>query len=78
MTLSTNTIERRLQVSGILLIAGLLIEAVCLLWARPISFLILLAIGGTLLFLGVLMYLLSFLRAKQSPERNPNSQRASR
>jgi hypothetical protein len=30
--------ERRLQFSGILLILGLLVEALCLLWTRPRAF----------------------------------------
>ena len=36
--MSVNPLEKRLQIAGTLLIIGLLIEAICLLWARPISF----------------------------------------
>jgi ABC-type xylose transport system permease subunit len=60
-------IERRLQVSGTLLILGLLVEAICLFWARPLSFLTFITFGGALLFLGVLVYLLSLLSIKPSP-----------
>jgi hypothetical protein len=49
--------ERRIQVAGIILIAGLLIEALCLLWARPISFVILVAVGGLFLFAGVVVFM---------------------
>jgi hypothetical protein len=65
---SANPIERWLQMSGILLILGLLIEAVCLLWARPLSFLALIGIGGAFLFLGVVVYLLSLLQTKHPSE----------
>jgi hypothetical protein len=59
--LSENPLERRLQVSGILLILGLLTESLCLLWARPLSFLALISVGGVLLFAGMAVYLLSLL-----------------
>ena len=61
MKLSENQLERRLQVSGILLILGLLTESLCLLWARPLSFLALISVGGGLLLLGVAVYLFSLL-----------------
>jgi len=67
MTPPANPIERRLQIAGTLLILGLLTEAVCLLWARPLSFLTFISIGGALLALGVAMYLLSLL-----PTKNPS------
>ena len=61
MKLSENPLERRLQVSGLLLILGLLTESVCLLWARPLSFLAFISAGGVLLFAGMVIYLLSLL-----------------
>lgn len=61
MKLSENPLERRLQAAGILLILGLLTELVCLFWARPLSFLAFISVGGALLFLGILVYLLSLL-----------------
>jgi hypothetical protein len=67
MTEGTNHIHRRFQTAGALLSLGLLTEAVCLLWARPLSFLMFISIGGALLFVGVAMYLLSLL-----PGRNPS------
>lgn len=61
MTARANSIERRIQVAGIILIAGLLIEALCLLWARPISFVIFVAVGGLFLFAGVVVFLFSLV-----------------
>jgi hypothetical protein len=61
VTARANSIERRIQVAGIILIAGLLIEALCLLWARPISFVIFVAVGGLFLFAGVVVFLFSLV-----------------
>lgn len=68
MTNNANPLERRLRLSGLLLILGLLTEAICLFWARPISFVALIAVGGTLLFLGVALYLLSLVSTWHSSE----------
>jgi hypothetical protein len=68
---ATNHVERRLQLAGTLLILGLLTEAVCLLWARPLSFLTFISIGGAFLFLGVVVYLLSLLPSESRPGTGP-------
>jgi hypothetical protein len=65
MKLSSNRLERRLQLSGILLILGLLVEAVCLLWTRPIAFVVFLGLGGLLLGLGIVLYLFSLVSGNQ-------------
>lgn len=67
---SANLLERRLQISGILLISGLLVEAVCLFWARPLSFLTFISIGGALMLLGVVVYLLSLVSGQSSRREN--------
>ena len=66
--LSANPMERRLQFSGLLLILGLLVEALCLFWTRPIAFVLFLGVGGLLLGLGIFLYLLSLV-SKNQPER---------
>ena len=68
MMLSANSMERRLQFSGILLILGLLVEALCLLWTRPLAFVLFLGVGGLLLGLGILLFLFSLISRNQ-PER---------
>jgi hypothetical protein len=60
---SANPLEKRLQISGTLLILGLLIEALCLLAAKPIAFVIFVAVGGLLLFAGVVLFLFSLVSA---------------
>jgi len=64
--LSANPMERRLQFSGIFLILGLLVEALCLLWTRPIAFVLFLGVGGLLLGLGILVFLFSLVSKNQS------------
>jgi hypothetical protein len=49
--------SRRLRISGIIVIIGLLVEALCLVWSRPIAFVVLVCIGGALIGLGVLVFL---------------------
>ena len=71
MSLSANSLERRLQFAGILLILGLLTEALCLLWARPISFVVFVTVGGAFLFFGLITYLVSLVSIKPSP---PNTE----
>ncbi len=57
MSLSENRIERRLQISGLLVILGLLVEALCLAWRGPLAFLVFLGVGGLLLFAGIIVFL---------------------
>jgi RsiW-degrading membrane proteinase PrsW (M82 family) len=54
---------RRLRISGIFVIIGLVVEALCLVWSRPIAFVVLVCIGGALIGLGVLVFLYSLLSA---------------
>lgn len=59
--LSENLLERRLQVAGLLLILGLLVQGVCLLWSRPLAFLVFAGIGGLFLLAGIIIYLFSLV-----------------
>ena len=55
------SMHRRLRISGMFIIAGLLVEACCLLWSRPIAFVVLVALGGLLIFAGVVFFLYSLV-----------------
>lgn len=57
MTTSATKLEMRLRVAGILVIIGLLVELVTLHWSHPTAFLFFLFLGGSLMFLGILLYL---------------------
>jgi len=57
--LSTNAFDRKLQISGVILIVGLLVEGLCLLSGSPIGFILFVGVGGLLIALGILYYLYS-------------------
>jgi hypothetical protein len=59
--LSTNPLEKRLQIAGVFMILGLLVEALCLVWKGPLAFLVFLGMGGILLFAGIVVYLFSLV-----------------
>jgi hypothetical protein len=61
--LSGKPLERQLQFSSVLIILGLLVEAVCLYWKGPLAFLAFLGLGGLLLFAGIAVYLYSLVSA---------------
>ena len=54
-------LERRLRISGTLIILGLIVEAVCLLWLRPLAFVLFIGFGGAFLTAGILFYLYSLV-----------------
>jgi len=60
-----NKLERRLRISGILVLAGLGVELVTLFWSHPTAFLLFMFLGGLFIFLGVVIYLLALLPAGQ-------------
>jgi hypothetical protein len=61
MKTSQMGITRRLRISGILLILGLAVEALSLVWNRPLAFLLFIGIGGLFTLLGILVYLYSLV-----------------
>jgi hypothetical protein len=63
--LSANTLEKRLQIAGILVILGLVVEALCLFWARPLAFVLFVFVGVTLLGAGSLLYLYSVVSIRE-------------
>jgi hypothetical protein len=65
MTLSANPVQRRLQISGVLIILGLMVEALCLAWRGPLAFLIFIGLGGLLLFGGIVFFLFSLVSTPQ-------------
>jgi hypothetical protein len=62
------------QLSGILLIVGLCIEAISLHWIHPIAFLAFFVIGGSFLGVGVLLFLYSIV--SRPPSSDPNDSRS--
>ena len=63
-------IEKRLRLAGMLLIVGLVVEAICLQWARPIAFILLVVVGGLYVAGGIVLYLYSLAPATEAnPDR---------
>jgi predicted membrane channel-forming protein YqfA (hemolysin III family) len=59
--LSANPLDKRRQLAGVCLALGLVVEALCLIWATPIAFVIFVALGGLLMFVGIVLYLSSLV-----------------
>jgi hypothetical protein len=59
--------EKRFRLAAMLLICGLLVEAICLLWARPLGFILLVCGGGLLCAAGIILYLYSLLSVGETP-----------
>ena len=64
MNSPTTKIEKRLRLSGLLLIAGLLVELVTLNWSHPTAFLFFLLLGGVLMAAGIATYLFSLVSSE--------------
>jgi hypothetical protein len=65
--LTANQLEKRRQVAGVFIVLGLMIEALCLIWSTPIAFVIFVAIGGLLMFAGIVLYLASLVSNVKAP-----------
>jgi len=65
--LSVNQLEKRRQFAGSFIVLGLVIEALCLIWSTPIAFVIFVAIGGLLMFVGIALYLYSLVSNLKAP-----------
>ncbi len=61
---------RRLQLSGLLVTLGLIVEAVTLFWSHPTAFLVFLGLGGLLVAAGVLLYLFSIATYPSAPPQS--------
>jgi hypothetical protein len=57
---------RTLRLSGILLILGLLVEALSLCWNNAVSFMGFVVVGGLLFASGILLFLYSLVSSKAS------------
>lgn len=66
MNTTLTRLERRLRLAGYLLIVGLLIELVTLRWAHPTAFLFFVLLGGGLMAIGILIYLLALVTGTES------------
>jgi hypothetical protein len=68
MTSIDPKLTRRLKLSGSLIGSGLAVEALTMVWSHPTAFLAFLFVGGTLVALGSLLYLLTIASAGRAAE----------
>jgi hypothetical protein len=58
---NSSRLQQKLKIAAYLLIAGLLIEAVTLYWFSPLSFMLFIGASGTLIALGIIVYLIAIV-----------------
>lgn len=63
MAENTPRLQQRLKIAAYLLIAGLMVEVLTLYWSGPISFMLFIGLGGTLVGLGIILYLIAIVAA---------------
>lgn len=56
-----NPIHARLRLAGVLIMVGLVVQALSLLWNHPLSFIAFVSIGGLLLGVGIILYLFALV-----------------
>ena len=59
--MTIEALHRRLKLSGILISAGLLVEITTLYGSHPLTFVAFILLGGSLVGMGVLLYLYSIV-----------------
>lgn len=55
------SLAKRLKIAGILIVLGLIVEGLSLVWLHPLSFVVFIAVGGSLLAAGIVLYLWSLV-----------------
>jgi predicted membrane channel-forming protein YqfA (hemolysin III family) len=75
MQTQANPLHARMRLSGAFIILGLVIQALSLLWNHPLSFIAFVTVGGLLLAIGIVLYLLTLVNmAAAPPEEAPGAQ----
>lgn len=67
MNTQPRKIEKRIRIAGILLTTGLLVELATLWSPHPTAFLFFLFVGGGLMALGIVVYLLTLVSTENKP-----------
>jgi len=58
---SVEALHRRLRLSSLLVAAGLAVEVATLFWSHPLTFVAFILLGGSLVGMGVVLYLYSIV-----------------
>jgi predicted membrane channel-forming protein YqfA (hemolysin III family) len=71
MQTQANPLHARMRLSGAFIILGLVIQALSLLWNHPLSFIAFVTVGGLLLAIGIVLYLLTLVNIGAAPPDEP-------
>jgi hypothetical protein len=69
-------VAKRIRISGICLLLGMVVEVISLMWSNPTAFLVFASVGFFLFALGLVFYLFSLVIVRWNPnpsETNPHS-----
>lgn len=66
-----NTIERRIRLASLLVIAGLLVEAASFFWRSPLSFFLFLFVACGLAAAGIVLFLISLITVGGASSETP-------
>jgi hypothetical protein len=58
--------EKRLRLSGVFVLLGLIVDVASLQWAHPTAFLVFAFIGAPLLFVGIVLFLYSLVSVQET------------
>ena len=65
-TPNVSKMQRRIRTSSTLVLVGLIVELVSLLWSHPTAFVVFLALGASLMGVGILIYFYSLVSIPES------------
>jgi hypothetical protein len=68
--MSITKIQRRVQVSSMLVLLGLFVELVSLVWSHPTAFVLFVIPGALLMAAGAVVYLYSLVSVSESNEES--------
>lgn len=69
-----NPLYGKLRLSGWFIMLGLVVQALSLLWNHPLSFVAFIAIGGTLLVIGIILYLFTLVNLASDKSNGTGAQ----
>ena len=70
-----NPIHAKLRVSGKFIILGLIVQAGSLFWNHPLSFIAFVGVGGLLLGIGIVLYLITLANIPSGKSEKPDTAR---
>jgi hypothetical protein len=68
MTSPNSKLEKRLRISGVFVILGLVVELISLKWSHPTAFLLFVIVGGMFMAAGMVLYLFSLVTAEREKD----------